>query len=313
MAALFLLFKLATRSPRSFFMLFLLLACMNVNSQVYFKTEYFGSSSYRMTEGETDEKVGDSKGSAMVYQGGINIPLSVKTNENGQPKVWGIGAGASYASLDNKNFTEDLVIDEILNIGLSLYHIRPISNRWSMMISAGGGIYLPDTRFSQINRKNILGNAGIIFIRHLRPNLDIGGGIAMNNSFGYPMVFPALYLDWKVESRFSVNISMLDGLEMSAGYTFNKYISLDLAADMNGQLALLEKDNEDMMFTHQYIVTGLRPTLKIGKHLSLVMTAGISAVRTAEYRERTLKAMFSDKGYYFQIAPYASAKIVCGF
>lgn len=41
----------------------------------YVQNRIFRYTGYRMTEGDTDQKVGDSKGSAVVYQGGINIPL----------------------------------------------------------------------------------------------------------------------------------------------------------------------------------------------------------------------------------------------
>lgn len=32
-------------------------ACTGLNAQIMFKTEYFGESDYRMTEGDTDRKV----------------------------------------------------------------------------------------------------------------------------------------------------------------------------------------------------------------------------------------------------------------
>jgi len=296
----------------------LLLACMAftsmaVEAQIMFKTEYFGKSAYRMTEGDKDEKVGNSRGGAIVYQGGVNIPLSMKLNENNRPTVWSIGMGGAYVKLNNENFTEDLVLDEIMNIGLNIMHLRPLNDKWSLLASIGGGIFTPSTRFSKIRFDNVLGNAGVVFIRHLRSNLDIGGGLAFNNSFGYPMVFPAFYLDWKTQGPISVKVSMFDGLELSAGYEAGKNISLQIVAEMNGQMALLEKDNKDMMFTHQYIITGFRPEFKLGKHISIPITAGIHAMRTAEFTERTLKSFFSDKGYYFQISPYASAGIRCGF
>lgn len=48
-------------------------------SQVSFKTEYIGNSSYWLDKGENPrERIGESKGSAVVYQGSIEIPLSVK-------------------------------------------------------------------------------------------------------------------------------------------------------------------------------------------------------------------------------------------
>ena len=295
------------------FLLFIVFNCSGVNAQIMFKTEYFGTSAYRMMEGETDKKVGDSKGSAVVYQGGINIPISIKLNENNRPTMWAISLGGAYAKLENKNFTEPLVIDEILNLGLSLSHLRPLNDKWSMLIAIGGGIYMPCIKLSQIRYKNILGNIGAIFIYHLKPNLELGGGIAMNNSFGYPMIFPAIYFKWTTEGRFGVKIAMLEGIEMSAGYTINNNLNLNLVVEMNGHLALLEQNGKDKIFTHQYFVAGLRPEIKLGKHISIPITAGIHAMRPAEMVNRSLKSMFQDKGYYFQVSPYVSAGLLIGF
>lgn len=286
---------------------FISIACIQTHAQVSFKTEYFGKSNYRMMEGDSDEKVGKSKGSAIVYQGGISIPLSMSLNENNRPTMWSISAGGAYAKLDNKNFVEPLVIDEVMNLGLSINYLRPLNDKWSMMASIGGGIYMPSTKFSQIRFKNVLGSAGAIFIYHLKPNLELGGGIAMNNSFGFPMVFPAFYLNWTTEGRYAVRISMMEGLEMSAGYNVSKNFSLNIVAEMNGQMALLEQDGKDKIFSHQYIVAGLRPEIKIGKNVSIPITAGVSAMRPTEITNRNLKSLFQDRSYYFQISPYVSA------
>ncbi|MDU1904349.1 MAG: DUF6268 family outer membrane beta-barrel protein [Dysgonomonas sp.] len=294
-------------------LVFISIVYTNIEAQIMFKTEYFGTSSYRLSEGDSDEKVGNSKGSAIVYQGGINIPLSMKLNENNRPTMWSISAGGAYAKLNNKNFTEALVIDEIMNIGLSLNHLRPLNKRWSMLLAVGGGIYMPTTRFSEIRYKNILANVGAVFICHLKPNLELGGGIALNNSFGYPMVFPAFYLNWMTEGRYSVKASMMEGLEISAGYKATKFLDLNIVAEMNGQMALFEQDGEDKIFSHQYIVVGFRPEIKIGKHLSIPLTAGIHAIRPAEISDRKLKSMFQNREYYFQVSPYVSAGLTIGF
>ena len=295
------------------FLLLTFLVYSSINAQIMFITEYFGTSGYRMTEGDTDQKVGDSKGSAVVYQGGINIPLSMKSDENDRPIIWAVSLGGAYAKLDNRNFTEPFVIDEIMNIGFSISHLRPLSGKWSILIAAGAGIYMPNTRFSQINYKNILGNMGVIFIHHFKSNLELGGGLAMNNSFGYPMLFPAIYFNWKTEGRYTVKIAMLKGIEISAGHNIHKKLSLNFIIEMNGQMALLEQEGKNKIFTHQYIVTGIRPEIKIGKRLSIPITAGIHAMRPAEMVDRKLKSMFQDKGYYFQIAPYVSTGLQIGF
>ncbi|QBQ40933.1 histidine kinase [Sphingobacterium psychroaquaticum] len=280
---------------------------------VELKSEYIGKSSYRFMENEKSEKVGDSKGGALIHQGSINIPLSFKLNEKKRPTMWTLSVAGAYAKLDNENFTEPLVVDEIVNAGINLNHLRPLNDRWSMLASIGGGIYMPSTKISDISLNNTLGNAGIVFIRHLKPNLDLGGGVAFNNSFGTPMLFPAFYLNWRTEGKYSVNIALMNGLAVSAGYDVGKSLRISVIGEMNGQVALLEQDGEGKMFSHMYMIGGLRPEIKIGKKLSIPLTGGISAWRPAQMNDRTLKSIFKEQNYYFQSAIYASAGLKMKF
>ncbi len=296
--------------------------CSAADAQISFKTEYIGGSHYMRKYWPDDiedevpaEKVGNSKGSAIVYSGSASIPFYMKMNENDRPTAWGIGLGGSYANLNNRNFTSDMV-DEILNLNVGLFHIRPIGERWSMMASLGAGVFAPFDKFSKIRWEHVLGSGGLMFVWHLRPNLDLGGGVAVNNSLGYPMVFPALMVNWRLDGRFKVNVAMMDGVEVSGGYEFTDWFKLSLAFEMNGQMALVKKDGKRMMFSHQYMVVGLKPQVKLGKSgLSLFVMGGMSVHRPAEYSELTLKAMFvgTDFSYYFRGAPYASAGIQFGF
>jgi hypothetical protein len=276
---------------------------------VSFRTEYMGSSGYYyLPPGDKPkEKIGNSKGSAVVYQGSVNIPLSMKLNNNKRPTTWGIGFGGAYVSLKNKNFTEPMV-SEIMNIQVGVYHLRPLNDKWSMRASLGMGIFTPSTDFSEISFKNVLGSGGIVFIRHLKPNLDIGGGVSINSSLGYPMIFPAVYLNWKLKGKFDVNVELVEGLEVSAGYGFNDMFKLSYAIEMNGQVALLKEDGKDVIFSHQYIVTGFRPEVKFGKSgLSMTGMVGLNLYRPASYIDRTLKGVFaSNNDYYFSVSPYIS-------
>jgi len=277
--------------------------------EVSFRTEYIGNSGYYyLPPGEKPrEKIGNSKGSAMVYQGAVNIPLSMKMNEKNRPTAWGIGLGGSYVSLKNRNFSDEMV-SEIMNIQLGVYHLRPLNDRWSMRASLGAGIFAPTTDFSKLTFKNVLGSGGLVFIRHLKPNLDIGGGVSINSSLGYPMIFPAVYVKWKLHGKYDVNVEVIEGLELSAGYDFNDRFKLSYAIEMNGQVALLKKDGKDVIFSHQYIVTGFRPELKLGKTgLTMTGMVGLNLYRPAAYSDRTLKGVFaSDNDYFFSVSPYAS-------
>lgn len=282
--------------------LFLVLS-ENMWAQVSIKTGYISSSRYKDEEGQ---KTG-GKGDLRFIEGGINIPVSQKMNERNQPTVWMISAGGSYTSMNNKNLQSYIDIDHILNLQLNVTNIRPISKRWLLLTTIGGGVYAAS---ADIRLKNILGQGGTIFIRQFKPNLSLGAGLAINNTFGYPMLFPAIYFDWSTEGRYQIKVSMLNAMEVSAGIRMNKYIDLNLVAEMNGTLALVERNGEDAMFSQQFIIVGLQPELTVGTSFSVVATAGVSCSRIAYYTNRTLKAFFKDMSKeidpYFKPALYIS-------
>lgn len=287
----------------------LLLLLMTVKSaaQVSLKTEYFGTSNYKNQDGEA---VGDSKGSAMVYSGVVNMPLSVKISKDSLTTAWLLNLSGSYASLDNKNFTQDLVLSDITNLQLSVVNIRSLSEKWSLIAFAGVGIYTNETQISKVSGNSILGNGGAIFVKKINPKLDLGAGLVLSNAIGYPMLFPALYVNYNSEGKYTFRFSMLNGIQASVGYNLNNTFDLSLIADVNGQMALLKKDGENVIFTHQYIVTGLRPEIKINKNISLPITLGLNAVRFAYFQDRNLKSLFKDNPTsYFDLSFYAAAQI----
>lgn len=275
----------------------------NMWAQISVKTGYISSSRYQDEEGQ---KTG-GKGDLRFVEGSINIPISQKLNERNQPTVWMISAGGSYTLMNNKNLQSYIDLDQIVNLQLNLTNIRPISEKWLLLTTIGGGVYATS---ADIRLKNILGQGGAIFIRQFRPNFSLGAGLAINNTFGYPMLFPAIYLDWSTEGRYQIRVSMLNAMEVSAGIKWNKYIDLNLVAEMNGTLALVERNGEDAMFSQQYIIVGLQPELNIGNSFSVIATAGVSCSRIAYYTNRTLKAFFKDMSKdidpYFKPAMYVS-------
>jgi len=293
-----------------------LLYLQGKGQEVSFKAEYLGTSDYYyLPPGDKPrERIGDGKGSALVYQAGINIPLAKKLDENNRPTAWGIGLGGSYVSLSNRNFADDMV-SEIMNVQLALYHLRPLNERWSMRASVGMGIFAPSTDVGKIGFRNVLASGGVVFIRHLKPNLDIGGGLAINSSLGYPMAFPSVYVKWKTSGKFDVNVELVEGLDVSVGYEIKDNLKLSYALEMNGQVALLKKDGKDVIFSHQYIVTGFRPEIKFGKKgLSVTGMAGLNLYRPASYSDRTLKGVFAgNNDYFFSVSPYASVGLKMKF
>lgn len=288
-------------------LLFLLFVSAQTKAQITLQAEHFGASRYG---DENNNNLGDSKGSAAVYQANIKIPISMKVNKDSLAVVWGVALSGAYAILSNKNFTQDMVLSDIVNAQFSLFNMRPLNKKWNMLLFAGAGIYTDQTQISKMGARSVLGNAGAVFIRKINSKLDLGGGLAFNNTFGYPMLFPALYLNYNAPGRYVFNVSLMSGFQASAGYEIHKSFVLSVIADMNGQMALVEKGGKDVIFTHQYIVAGLRPEIRIGKKITFPVTLGISAVRPAYFTDRNLKSFFSNTNQYqFKSSFYAGAQI----
>ncbi len=299
---------------RIFLLTILILAALTsrVCAQINIKAEYIGWSDYRDRVNDRIEGKGDAK----IVSGNVQIPFSRKLNENKRLTMWGMAISGMYTSFGDKKLPRNVSPEEILNGQISLTHIRPISRNWSMLASLGAGVYMAHTDISKIRMKDVLGSGALVFIWHLKDNLSVGGGLAVNTSFGYPMAFPAFYVNWELAGQYHVRVSMMNAFEISGGMQLNKNFNLDLVAEMSGALALEKIDGKEMMFSHQYIIAGLRPEFVFGR-LSIPITAGISATRSGIYRERSLKAFFKEMGGddepYFKVAPYFSAALRYNF
>jgi len=268
-------------------------------AQISIKTEYISNSKFY--DAVADTNTGD--GSAMVYSVGALVPLSMQAPKEDdpfqRPTVWGVSLSGSFVQMHNHHFPVGKEHpSQVMNLGVSAIHLRPLKERRSMLIALGIGSYTPENRLSAIRiGENVLANGAFILVWHLQPNLEIGGGVALNNSFGYPMVFPAFYLKYKggFSDKFTIDINLLDGTKVAFGYDYSENLSLKLVTNIGGYLAYLRRNGQKEMFSSQTFFVGLEPEFKIGKHVSIPLTVGGSLVRSGRYRERKLSAMFASE------------------
>ena len=167
-----------------------------------------------------------------------------------------------------------------------------------MLMALGVGSYTPENRLSSIHiGENVVANGAFILVWHCRPNIEIGGGVALNNSFGYPMVFPAFYFKYNgaFSDKFTIEVGSIDGLKVALGYNYRENLDFKLIANMGGYSAYLRRNGEKEIFSQQTFVVGLQPEFKIGKHVSIPLTVGGSFIRSGRYRERKLSAMFASE------------------
>jgi len=268
-------------------------------AQISVKTEYISNSKFYDAVANTN--TGD--GSAMIYSVGALVPISMQAPKEDdpyqRPTVWGVSLNGTFVQMDNHNFPLGKEHpSQVMNLGVSAIHLRPLKERWSMLMALGAGSYTPENRLSAIRiGENVLANGAFILVWHLQPNLEIGGGVALNNSFGYPMVFPAFYLKYKggFSDKFTIDINLLDGTKVAFGYDYSENLSLKLVTNIGGYLAYLRRNGQKEMFSSQTFFVGLEPEFKIGKHVSIPLTVGGSLVRSGRYRERKLSAMFASE------------------
>ena len=284
---------------KEIFTFIILLLGVNSFAQISVKTEYIGNSEFYDAVADTNT----GNGSAMIYSAGAMVPLSMQASAEDDPykraTIWGVALSGTFVKMDNQNFPIGKELpSQVMNLGATVLHLRPLKERWSMLMALGIGSYTPENRLSAIRiDENVLANGALVFIWHWRPNLEIGGGVALNNSFGYPMVFPALYLKYKggFSDKFTIDVSLLDGTKVAFGYDYSENLSLKLVANIGGYSAFLRRNGQKEMFFSQTFFVGLEPEFKLGKHISIPVTFGGSFIRSGRYRERTLSAMFASE------------------
>ena len=282
---------------KKIFTFIILLLGVNSFAQISVKTEYIGNSEFYDAVADTNT----GNGSAMIYSAGAMVPLSMQASAEDDPykraTIWGVALSGTFVKMDNHNFPIGKELpSQVMNLGATALHLRPLKERWSMLMALGIGSYTPENRLSAIRiDENVLANGALVFIWHWRPNLEIGGGVALNNSFGYPMVFPAFYLKYKggFSDKFTIDVSLLDGTKVAFGYDYSENLSLKLVANIGGYSAYLRRNGQKEMFSSQTFFVGLEPEFKLGKHISIPVTFGGSFIRSGRYRERTLSAMFA--------------------
>ena len=282
---------------KEIFTFIILLLGVNSFAQISVKTEYIGNSEFYDAVADTNT----GNGSAMIYSAGAMVPLSMQASAEDDPykraTIWGVALSGTFVKMDNQNFPIGKELpSQVMNLGATALHLRPLKERWSMLMALGIGSYTPENRLSAIRiDENVLANGALVFIWHWRPNLEIGGGVALNNSFGYPMLFPALYLKYKggFSDKFTIDVSLLDGTKVAFGYDYSENLSLKLVANIGGYSAYLRRNGQKEMFSSQTFFVGLEPEFKLGKHISIPVTFGGSFIRSGRYRERTLSAMFA--------------------
>ena len=280
-------------------------------AQGYIRSDYLSSSTFR---DEAGNKLG--AGSLVKISGGYSLPFSVRQNRLNQPTAWSASVSGTYGELRNRGVARELNPEKIVNVGLNLSHVRPLSDKWMLIASVGGGIYSePD----KITTESLLASGGAIFVYKMNNRLDLGVGLGLTNSYGVPIVMPMLYVKWDLPGRYEVKVNFSTQMEIAAAARFGERFRLKLVAiEMDGLSAVVKREGQSMIYSSAMIRSFLTPELRIGKSACLFAGGGGVWSRTSDLTKRSLKSFWNkfkegDDGFYFKPSGYVTVGFRYGF
>lgn len=208
-------------------------------------------------------------------------------------KKWSVGLSADYVTMDNTGEAAAINDSRVVNAGMSVNCLQPLTRKWSLIASLGAGVFAPA---DEVRLKSILGSGGAIFVCHINGNLDIGCGAGVSNSYGVPMLMPMLYVSWRRNGRFSFNVDMSSRIRVAASMAAGRRFRLSLTAiDITGVSAVRERDGRSRIYSQLCIGSLLTPSLMLSESASLNVGIGGTWARSVSESDRTLKAFF--KGF----------------
>lgn len=230
------------------------------------------------------------KGDFCQYKLEYVQPISVKTNERGQNIVWMASLNGKYARLQNSEEAAIINPDEILNFGVNITHIRPLSFRWSMVATLGMGIYSSP---HEICWNSLLANGGLIFFFKITKNFSLGAGVGLTNSYGLPMIAPMAYIQWQTSRKIKFDLNISSGLKFNAYAQFGKRFKLTWKMiELDGMSSVFKENEKSKLYSTMTVSSYLSPSVYFTPKFNMFFDAGVTMARGSKIMEREIKYMF---------------------
>lgn len=229
---------------------------------------------------------------------GFEMPLSVRFTEDKRPIIWQAMVGAAYGRQWNNGAAQQYNPDEVLNASVNIIHVRPLRGRWTMLATVGAGVH---TTFDDTSARDIFVNAAAIFSYRHDKRLSYGVGVALTNTYGWPLVLPMPYLrygnsqtgDKPVVGAWDFDINFMGRIQFTAGTWLSERIKLNIdGLNMESLHANVKSDGDYKVYNTTTMRSGLRPELTIGKKGRLMLAAGIVWRRSSSLADRSWAGFF---------------------
>ncbi|GFH99548.1 hypothetical protein IMSAGC004_01952 [Bacteroidaceae bacterium] len=297
-----------------YFILWIVLSLFPVFTfaQVKIDTEFFPESSFRDADGNTN-----GSGNLWKMSGNCTFPLFVKHNDKGQLYAWTATLNCSYALLENKGLASKINQEKMLNCSFNISHLRPLSHKWSLISSLGGGIYSAP---NEITLNSVLANGAVLFIYKLRKNMEIGIGAGLTNSYGIPMVMPMICFNWISSGKVEIKVDMSNAMKASVATRIGKKIKLELTAiEMNGMASVVQVNGKSKIYSSAMLGSYLCPEYHINEKTALYICAGGNWLREIKLTDRSFRGFLDSfkennkNEWRFNPSGYLAAGLKYGF
>lgn len=259
--------------------------CLTGYGQVRVETEFIP---YSGMENEDKERLGGGLMQRVAVEG--TVPLSVRNDSVKGLRLWALGLRGVYGRLCNQGEAARLLPADLLNVSMNVMHRRSLSARWSMVVSAGAGMYAP---LDEIRGHSVLFNGGVLFSYKLKERMSLGGGAAVTNSLGLPMLVPVVLFDWRTQGRYELSIQMSGGVKVSVSRKMNERFRWRLVAmEMDGMTSVVSREGRSLIYAFMQMRSYVCPELKVGKSTTLYVGAGGSLLRGVKVSERSLTTFY---------------------
>ena len=245
-----------------------------------------------VTTCSTLEDVDDAphgSGSVAKLSGKFDFFISRSADEAGRPIIWTGTVRTAYGHLSNHGEAAELYPDEMFDASVNVSHVRPLAGKWSMMISAGIGVY---SDLDRLSGRNLLANGAAVFVYRVNRSLDVGGGIGLTNAYGVPMVLPMPFLRWATGGKFELKINMIGRASVTGAMRLNERARLNFDfLSVESMSAITRIDGKYKVFGVTSDRSAIRPEYQLGK-ATVHLAVGCTWRRSMRLTNRSFKDFF---------------------
>lgn len=258
-------------------------------------------SNYLMPNGNDTEFIeGHTKTSAKTFQSrfnlAINLNLSTKFDTiNNSLKIWSASVNSDHILLNNTGYINKVLPSSLNASSITLRRLKTLKNNWSFLGLMTLGV---NSDYSKIDGHDLFAFVGAAWIKAFSDKFSLGTGIMVHNSFGKPLPWPLITVNWQMGGKFRLNVDAPDqspGLAYNISFRYFKNLKSDFAVFFRPSNISYDVDfttNNRRLLNYWQIPIGLDMQTHY-KHIDLTYRINLMAVRSFSYAEKELEKMFS--------------------